>query len=287
VPRIVDIQELSEGAPGLVQSVAGGDDPVIVQEGDHPVAVLASPDSLMTMAAMVNLPQWEQWLRETRAAFPDVGARSGAQITHRPAPPEDVDKAQLGFEPATGVVGSEAGRDFLVAELRELGVPIVDETLQASIYSRVLELCESKQRVFRQDLKMLAQEMIAEAPQRLKLHALTVQSTTGLPALAEVTLQLGQGPAMRREHGDGPLDAAFKAIEKLTRLQPEVENFTVVTATKGRDAMAEAMIELSLEGELVFGAGASTNAVEAGVLAYVNALNFLLETRRELGAASG
>ena len=260
---------------------------MIVQEGDHPVAVLASPDSLMTMAAMVNLPQWEQWLRETRAAFPDVGARSGAQITHRPAPPEDVDKAQLGFEPATGVVGSEAGRDFLVAELRELGVPIVDETLQASIYSRVLELCESKQRVFRQDLKMLAQEMIAEAPQRLKLHALTVQSTTGLPALAEVTLQLGQGPAMRREHGDGPLDAAFKAIEKLTRLQPEVENFTVVTATKGRDAMAEAMIELSLEGELVFGAGASTNAVEAGVLAYVNALNFLIETRRELGAASG
>src|SRR5439155_80534 len=85
-------------------------------------------------------------------------------------------------------------------------------------------------------------------------------SSTGLPATAEVTLELGQGqgPAMRREHGDGPLDAAFNAIEKLTGLKPEVENFSVIAATRGRDAMAEAMIELSMAESTVVGAGAST-----------------------------
>src|SRR5438093_1494306 len=84
------------------------------------------------------------------------------------------------------------------------------------------------------------QEPLAEAPQRLRLLSLTVSSSTGLPATAEVTLELGQGqgPAMRREHGDGPLDAAFNAIEKLTGLRAEVENFSVIAATKGRDAMA-------------------------------------------------
>ena len=82
---------------------------------------------------------------------------------------------------------------------------------------------------------------------------------------------------MRREHGDGPLDAAFNAIKKLTGLKPEVENFSVIAATRGRDAMAEAMIELSMAESTVVGAGASPNSIEAGVHAYLNALNFLVE----------
>jgi 2-isopropylmalate synthase len=95
-----------------------------------------------------------------------------------------------------------------------------------------------------------------------------------------VTLELGRGPAMRREQGDGPLDAAIKAIERLTGLAPSVENFSVVAATRGHDAIAEAMIQLALDDDIVVGAGASTNAIEAGIHAYVNALNFLAEARQ-------
>src|SRR5439155_15265828 len=137
-----------------------------------------------------------------------------------------------------GTVGSESGREFLGSELRRLGVPVVDRELLGVIYAAVLELCEDKATVYAADLRVLAQEKIAEAPQRLKLLAVTVTSTTGLPATAEVTLELGHGPAMRREHGDGPLDAAIKAIEKLTGLTPSVENFSVVAATRGHDAIA-------------------------------------------------
>jgi len=82
---------------------------------------------------------------------------------------------------------------------------------------------------------------------------------------------------MVREQGDGPLDAAFKAIQRIAQVEPLVENFSVVSATPGRDALAEAMIELEHAGSHVVGTGASTNAVEAGVIAYINALNFLLE----------
>jgi hypothetical protein len=279
MPRTVGLAEFDEHARELVESVAHEGDSLIIRDGDEPIAIVGSLRSSPSMATTAELPNWEEWIERMRAAFPE--ATTGA-----PRPPgmlgqlEEIEKALLGFEPTTGKVGSPTGREFLTAELKKLSVPIVDEALLDTIYAAVLHLCEDKERIFREDVRVLAQELIAEAPQRLRLHALTVQSTTGLPAMAEVTLELGQGPAMRREQGDGPLDAAFNAIEKITGLSPEVENFSVVAATKGRDAMAEAMIEMSLDGITVVGAGASTNAIEAGVHAYLNALNFLFEARR-------
>jgi 2-isopropylmalate synthase len=278
MPRVFSVDEFASSARQLIETVANGGETVIIQDAGAPVAILTSHRSAVAMASMVDLPRWEEWIEEMRQAFPDAAARLG-KLRDRSRESAEVDKALLGFDPAAGVVGSDAGREFLSVELRRLGVPISDEAVLAALYAAVLSLCEDKERLFEEDLRVLAQELIAEAPQRLRLLSLTVTSATGLPAHAEVTLELGQdqGPAMRREHGDGPLDAAFNAIEKLTGLKPEVENFSVIAATKGRDAMAEAMIELSLGKASVMGAGASTNAIEAGVHAYLNALNFLVE----------
>jgi 2-isopropylmalate synthase len=273
--RVVSIEDFSAQARELVDAAAGGD-MVVIEDAGKSVAVLTSQKSAMAMASAVDLPRWEEWIEQMREVFPDVAARIG-KLRARPTDSAEVDKALLGFDPRSGTIGSDAGREFLRGELRRLGVPITDESLVALVYSRVIDLCEDKERVFEEDLRVVAQELIAEAPQRLRLLSLTVSSSTGLPATAEVTLELGQGPAMRREQGDGPLDAAFNAIEKLTGLNPEVENFSVIAATKGRDAMAEAMIQLSLGGSTVMGGGASTNAIEAGVHAYLNALNFLVE----------
>jgi 2-isopropylmalate synthase len=270
MPRVVPLDDLGEATRDLVRGLSG-DDAVLLQDGEHPVAILASH------AAGADLPRWDQWVEEARRAFPAIAGRTRPAAERKR--PEAVEKAALGFDPGAGKVGSPGGRDFLAGELRRLGVPVTDDALLDRIYAAVLELCEAKETVFGEDLKALAQELITEAPQRLRLRALTVQTTTGVPAMAEVTLELGSGPAMRREHGDGPLTAAFNAIEKLTGLQPDVENFSVVSVTRGQDAMAEAVIELALGGELVVGAGASTDAIEAGVHAYLNALNFLLETR--------
>src|SRR5437870_5546505 len=139
----------------------------------------------------------------------------------------------------------------LLEGISEGGQPVVvmrDGIPLAVVYSALLAVCEDKERLYEEDVRVLAQQLSAQAPQRLRLLAVTITSSTGLPATAEVTMELGTGPAMRREHGDGPLDAAFKAIQRLTSLDPEVENFSVVAATPGRDAMAEAVIELILDG---------------------------------------
>ncbi|HKA12468.1 MAG TPA: type II toxin-antitoxin system prevent-host-death family antitoxin [Candidatus Dormibacteraeota bacterium] len=278
MPRTVEVDEFAGQARALLDAVAGGGEPVIVVRKGAPLAVLQSHGVYQTQAMLADLPRWEEWVHEVRESFVESGARPLAPQVALPDPPQ-IEKALLGFDPAAGVIGSDAGREFMASELERLFVPVRDERLLSDIYAAILRLCEDKESVYETDLRVLAQEAISEAPQRMRLLSVTVTSSTGLPATAEVTLEVGQGPAMRREHGDGPLDAAFKAIQRLTQLEPEVENFSVVSATKGSDAIAEAVIELTLEGRRAVGAGASTNAIEAGIHAYVNALNFLMEAR--------
>lgn len=215
------------------------------------------------------------------------GIRRLAIITPHGGPLTDrrLDKQELGFDPAAGAVGSASGREALSRELRDAGLPVAEGTdLLDQVYAALLELCEDKEDVYVEDLRALADELLAEAPGRYKLLALTTQTTTGMPATAEVTLQVGGGPAMRRQQGDGPLDAAFKAIEKITGLAPKVESFAAFAASPGRDAMAEAVLELSLGEQRVTGRGASTDSVAAGVHAYLNALNFLSSVSAGVGA---
>ena len=234
----VTVTELKERAAALVAQVATGGEQVVVTDGKRRLAILS----------------------------PHGGPLSDRGLA----------KAELGFDPAAGQVGTPGGREVLARELREAGIPVADGRGPLDeIYSAVLSLCEDKEQIFREDIRALAEEVLADAPGRLRLLALTIHTTTGMPATAEVTLQLESGPAMRRQQGDGPLDAAFKAIEKLTGVAPTVESFAAFSATPGRDAMAEAVVELSLGEEMVTGRGASTDSVTAGVHAYLHALNFL------------
>ena len=286
MPRLVTVEEFRKHAAHLLDSVVESGDTVLVRQGDDSVAILATYKSVTAMASVLDLPRWEAWVEEMRETFPDAAQRL-ERLKQRVAEQQEIDKALLGFDPSSGAVGSPAGREFVASELRRLAVPISEPQVFNAVYAGLLEMCEEKERIYPEDLRALAQEKLTEAPQQLRLLTLTVQSSSGLPATAEVTLELAHGPAMRQERGDGPLDAAFKAIEKLTGLKPEVENFSVVAATRGRDATAEAMIQLNLEGEAAVGAGASTNAVEAGVHAYLNALNFLLQARHETAAERG
>jgi 2-isopropylmalate synthase len=238
VSVFVSVSELKERADALVAQVASGGEHVVVTDGERRLAILT----------------------------PHGGPLNDRAIA----------KAELGFDPAAGLVGTPGGREFLGRELREAGVPVADsEGILDQVYSGVLTLCEDKEAIFREDIRALAEEVLSDAPGRLRLLALTIQTTTGMPATAEVTLQLESGPAMRRQQGDGPLDAAFKAIEKLTGIAPRVESFAAFSATPGRDAMAEAVVELSLDERMVTGRGASTDSVTAGVHAYLHALNFL------------
>src|SRR5438309_1439485 len=184
------------------KAISEGGQPVVVMRDGIPLAVVAEPFAIGG-GQLGGLPRWEEWLHEMRQSFSN-GGQSGPLRPALPEPPA-LDKALLGFDPRAGSVGSEAGREYLAGELARLGVPVRDENLLAVVYSALLAVCEDKERLYEEDVRVLAQQLIAQAPQRLRLLAVTITSSTGLPATAEVIMELGTGPAMCREHGDGPL----------------------------------------------------------------------------------
>src|SRR5205807_862286 len=139
--------DFGERAPELVDAVAAGGDMVVIEQAGMPVAILTSHKSAIAMASMVDLPRWEEWIEEMREAFPEAAARLG-KLRERRVQSAEVDKVLLGFDPPSGTVGSDAGREFLATELRRLGVPITDASVLASVYSGVLNLCEDKERLF-------------------------------------------------------------------------------------------------------------------------------------------
>ena len=73
--------------------------------------------------------------------------------------------------------------------------------------------------------------------------------------------------------GDGPIDAAFLAIEQITGQHYELDDFQIQSVTEGREAMGQTVVKLRSEGKVYSGRGISTDIVGASILAYINALN--------------
>ena len=80
--------------------------------------------------------------------------------------------------------------------------------------------------------------------------------------------------------GDGPVDATFRAIKKLTRMQPELINFSVGSITGGTDALGECTVRLNYNGYEVLGQGAHSDIIVSSAKAYINALNKALNAQQ-------
>jgi 2-isopropylmalate synthase len=76
--------------------------------------------------------------------------------------------------------------------------------------------------------------------------------------------------------GDGPVDAACKAIDRITHVQAKLINYSIQAVTKGKDAMGEVLVRIEYHDSSYAGKAASTDIVEASVLAYLNAINQII-----------
>ena len=100
-----------------------------------------------------------------------------------------------------------------------------------------------------------------------------VNSGNVIPATANVTLEKNGEKISGVSTGDGPIDAAFHAIEQIIGHHYELDNFQVQAVTKGREAVGSSLIRLRADGKLYSGTGLSTDIIGACIRAYVNALN--------------
>ena len=112
-----------------------------------------------------------------------------------------------------------------------------------------------------------------QVPSTYKLDTYVVTSGNSISATAHIKLikndEIIEGVYM----GDGPIDAAFQTIEKITGCHYELDDFQLQAVTEGREAMGQTIVKLRAGGKVYSGSGISTDIVGAGIKAYLSALN--------------
>jgi 2-isopropylmalate synthase len=192
--------------------------------------------------------------------------------------PEDIGLTQTNI-----IMGKHSGRAALRSKLKDLGFDLADNQLN-DVFVRFKALADSKKEVYDDDLiALVADEATMLDGDHLQIKRLRVVCGTEGPREATLTLVVDGVEASVEATGDGPVDAAFNAVDKLFAHNAKLEVYQVHAVTEGTDAQATVSVRLSENGRIATGQSADTDTVVASVKAYVNALNRLI-VRREKSA---
>ncbi len=182
--------------------------------------------------------------------------------------PEDV-----GFAKTDLVLGKHSGRAALADRARALGYHLTGEQLQ-TVFERFKALADKKKDIYDGDISALCEEQFHDMPEQWQFVSYNISTGTGMKPT--VTLRLQRGGEEVREQmicGDGPIDAIFLAIEKITGVNVTCRDFRVQAVTVGKDAQGEVNVEVEHNGQVYRGRGVSTDSVEASGKAFLNAIN--------------
>ena len=185
---------------------------------------------------------------------------------------EIIDPKRVGLTGSQIILGKLSGRHAFSERVEKLGYRLGTQELDRA-FERFKKLADQKKYVFDEDIEALIQDEITEIPETWKLEYLKTTLETGRPPEAMLKLRHDRQVLEASSQGDGPVDACYKAIEKITKLKAVLSNYAIQSVTSGKDALGEVTVKLEIEGKEVTGRGASTDIIEASVKAYLFALN--------------
>lgn len=183
----------------------------------------------------------------------------------------------VGWNTNRMVLGKHSGRNAFKTRLEELGVAFdSDEALNAA-FKRFKALADKKHEIFDEDLHALVSDVRkSEDVELYRLEALEVTSKMGCTPEATITLNVEGVEQVAVSQGSGPVDATFKAIERVAKSGTTLELYSVNAITSGTDSQGDVTVRLSKGGRVVNGQGADTDIVIASAKAYLDALNSAL-----------
>ena len=281
--KVISAPELARNLDPILKALEESGTTLIIKHDEQPAALLVRFDAYVAMLATMDYSGWERWIEEVRGAFP----QGSIAPPRRPKSirPAVQDPSDIGYVPAKGQVGTAAGRRRLGEELTAMGIQLDDRQLGAA-YSLLLSLADRKRVLYPEDLRLAADEALgrgAEGP--YSLEDFETHIVRGARCATSVTLLVEGTPRTERATGSGPLDAAFTAIAAIAGIEPELEDFSLAAASRGSDAQGEAVVTLSHAARVVVGRAVSIDVIEAGIRAYVNALNWLVRAPKDLAAS--
>jgi 2-isopropylmalate synthase len=185
---------------------------------------------------------------------------------------EIIDPVDVGISESIIALTARSGRAALKHRLQNLGYHVEGTELEA-IYEKFLEVADRKKEVKDEDLELLVGNEEAYAAKKIKLEHLQVISGKSAIPMAAVTLSINGEIFTATEAGNGPVDAAFKAIRSIVRHNIKLEEFLIQAITRGSDDVGKVHIQIENRGKLYYGFAGHTDIITASVEAFISAIN--------------
>ena len=182
--------------------------------------------------------------------------------------PDDV-----GFSKTNLVLGKHSGRHAFRERVKELGYHLDDEQLNR-VFEDFKNLADKKKEIYDADIEALIEGVMHRGAALWTLEAFTCNAGSGTLPSAAVALWRQDGTIVRDAGvGDGPVDAVFRTIERITGIDVNLKDYHVRSITMGEDAQGEATVEAELNGRTYRGRGVSTDIIEASAHAFLEVIN--------------
>jgi 2-isopropylmalate synthase len=195
---------------------------------------------------------------------------------------EIISPADVGFSGTGLVLGKHSGRHALERRLAEMGIKLSEKELVAA-FEKFKVLADKKKTIYEEDLASIVEDQIRKPVEIWQLDSVAYASGTNVTPHATVCLKTKGKIAAVSSTGDGPVDACYKAIEKITKIKARLLDYKIEAVTSGKDALGEVSVKVEAGKRIVLGRGSSTDIIEASAKAYLNALNKLASKKKDSG----
>ena len=159
-------------------------------------------------------------------------------------------------------------------QTERLGYALSHEDL-AKVYEEIRRI-SAKKEIGDKELEAIIATTALQVPPAYRLVSYLINCGNVIPSLAHVRLEKDGRTLDGVCQGDGPIDAAFKAVEQIIGHHYELDDFQIQSVTEGREAVGSALVKLRSEGRLCSGQGVSTDIIGASLRAYISALNKII-----------
>ena len=184
---------------------------------------------------------------------------------------EIMDPKDIGIDDNSIVLTARSGHAALKHRLQALGIELSNEALDKT-YEAFLRLADQKKEITDDDILMLA-GADRTASHTIKLDYLQVTTGLGVRSVACIGLNISGEKFEASASGNGPVDAAIKALKVIIRRQMTLKEFTIQAISKGSDDVGKVHMQVEYDGHLYYGFGANTDIVTASVEAYIDCIN--------------
>ncbi|MBQ0090725.1 MAG: 2-isopropylmalate synthase [Prevotellaceae bacterium] len=184
---------------------------------------------------------------------------------------EIINPKDVGIDDNSIVLTARSGRAALKYRLSVLGVEVEEERLN-DIYQNFLKMADKKKEITDDDVLVLAGVNRSDAD-KIKIDYLQVTSGVGIKSVASLGLDISGEKFEACASGNGPVDAAVKALKTIIKREMTLKEFTIQAIDRGSDDMGKVHMQIEYNGQNYYGFGANTDIVAASVEAYVDCIN--------------